>query len=83
MKNEPHVLGGVPIFEYPANAARMGAFEVILPLLDAINETESNRLDDVVQPDNGNRGGLWIGVALAVLVVAIIVVVILIKRKKA
>lgn len=49
VKSEPHVLGGVPIFEYPANAERMGAFEVVLPLLDAINETESNRLDDVVQ----------------------------------
>lgn len=49
VKSEPHVLGAVPIFEYPANAERMGAFEVVLPLLDAINETESNRLDDVVQ----------------------------------
>lgn len=48
-KAEPHVLGGVPIFEYPANAARLGAFEIVLPLLDAINEVESNRLDDVVQ----------------------------------
>ena len=48
-KSEPHVLGMVPIFEYPANAARLGAFEIVLPLLDAINETESNRLDDVVQ----------------------------------
>ena len=48
-KAQPHVLGGVPIFEYPANAARLGAFEIVLPLLDAINEVESNRLDDVVQ----------------------------------
>ena len=48
-KSEPHVLGCVPIFEYPANLARLGAFEIVLPLLDAINETESNRLDDVVQ----------------------------------
>lgn len=49
VKNEPHVLECVPIFEYPANAARLGAFEIVLPLLDAINEAESNRLDDVVQ----------------------------------
>ena len=49
MKAEPHVLGMVPIFEYPANRARLGAFEVVLPLLDAINEVESNRLDDVEQ----------------------------------
>ena len=49
VKAEPHVLGMVPIFEYPANRARMGAFEVALPLLDALNEVESNRLDDVEQ----------------------------------
>ena len=49
LKESPHILGDVPIFEYPANLARLGAFEVVLPLLDAINEIESNRLDDVVQ----------------------------------
>lgn len=48
-KNEPHALGDVPIFSYPANAAMTGAFEIVLPLLDAISEIESNRLDDVVQ----------------------------------
>lgn len=48
-KEEPHVLGDVPIFEYPANKARLGSFEIVLPLLDAINELESNRMDDVVQ----------------------------------
>ena len=49
VKQEAHVLGMVPIFEYPANRARLGAFEVALPLLDALNEVESNRLDDVEQ----------------------------------
>ena len=49
IKSQPHVLGMVPIFEYPANRARLGAFEVALPLLDALNEVESNRLDDVEQ----------------------------------
>lgn len=49
VKTQPHVLNDVPIFEYPANAARLGAFEIVLPLLDAINELESNRMDDVVQ----------------------------------
>ncbi len=48
-KNEPHVLGCVPIFEYKTGSAMLGAFEIVLPLLDAINEAESNRLDDVVQ----------------------------------
>lgn len=51
-KSEPHVLGEVPIFEYPANAAKTGAFEIVLSLLDAISEIESNRLDDLVQSVN-------------------------------
>jgi len=45
----PHVLGMIPIIEYPASDARLGAFEIVLPLLDALNEVQSNRLDDVVQ----------------------------------
>ena len=48
-KAEKHVLGMLPIIEYPANNARLGAFEIVLPLLDALNEAQSNRLDDVVQ----------------------------------
>lgn len=40
---------GIPIVEYPANNARLGAFEPVIPLLDAINMTESNRLDGVEQ----------------------------------
>lgn len=48
-KTEAHALDCVPIFEYPANNARQGAFEIVLPLLDAINNVESNRLDGVEQ----------------------------------
>lgn len=44
---KPHGLGGIPVFEYPANAARMGLFERCLSLLDGINTVESNRLDNV------------------------------------
>ena len=44
-----HGLGVVPIFEYPANNARLGSFEIVLPLLDAINNIESNRMDGVEQ----------------------------------
>jgi SPP1 family phage portal protein len=44
-----HGLGVVPIFEYPANNARLGAFEIVLPLLDAINNVESNRMDGIEQ----------------------------------
>lgn len=29
--------------------ARLGAFEIVIPLLDAINMTESNRIDGVEQ----------------------------------
>lgn len=46
---EDHVLGDIPIIEYPANNARLGAFEIVLPLLDAINNTVSNRLDGIDQ----------------------------------
>lgn len=45
----PHALGMIPIFEYPANNARQGAFEIVLPLLDAINTVASNRMDGVEQ----------------------------------
>ena len=44
-----HGLGVVPIIEYPANNARLGAFEIVLPLLDAINNIESNRMDGIEQ----------------------------------
>lgn len=47
--SQGHVLGDIPIFIYQANQAQTGAFEIVLPLLDAINELESNRMDDVVQ----------------------------------
>ena len=47
-RSEDQILG-IPIIEYPANAARLGAFEIVLPLLDAINTTESNRIDGVEQ----------------------------------
>ena len=40
---------GEPIIEYPANNARLGAFEIVLPLLDAINNIESNRMDGIEQ----------------------------------
>ena len=49
IESKPHVLGMIPIFEYPANNARLGAFEIVLPMLDAINTVASNRLDGVEQ----------------------------------
>lgn len=44
-----HNFGMVPIVEYPCNNVYMGAFEVVLPLLDAYNTTMSNRLDGIEQ----------------------------------
>lgn len=44
-----HNFGMVPLVEYPCNPLYMGAFEVVLPLLDAINTTQSNRLDGIEQ----------------------------------
>ena len=48
-KVENNPLGRIPIIEYPANNARIGAFEIVLPLLDAINDIDSNRLDGIEQ----------------------------------
>ena len=45
----PHTLGMIPIIEYPADDARLGVFEVVVDLLEALNELQSNRLDDLVQ----------------------------------
>lgn len=49
VKSEEHIYGDIPIIEYPANSARLGAFEIVLPLLDAINTTASDRVDGVEQ----------------------------------
>ena len=46
-KQEPRTVPYIPIIEYPNNDARMGAFEVVLPLLNAINTVESNRVDSI------------------------------------
>ena len=44
-----HNFGMVTLVEYPCNAVYMGAFEVVLPLLDAYNSTMSNRMDGIEQ----------------------------------
>jgi len=50
VRNElPHIFGGIPIIEYPLNQDRIGAFEPVISLLDAINTLQSNRLDGVEQ----------------------------------
>lgn len=49
VRSDVHTFGGVPLVEYLNNEARIGAFEIVLPMLNAINTLESNRLDDTEQ----------------------------------
>lgn len=49
VREEPLALGMIPIFEYVNNNARIGAFEVVETLLDAINTLASNRVDATEQ----------------------------------
>lgn len=49
IESRPHFLGAIPIIEYPLNNARLGVFEPVIPLLNAINEIDSNRLDGIEQ----------------------------------
>lgn len=46
---QPHIYGGIPLIEYPFNQDRIGAFELVIKLLDGINLLQSNRLDGVEQ----------------------------------
>lgn len=47
IQKRPHSI--IPIIEYPLNDARLGAFESVLSILDAINIVQSNRVDGVEQ----------------------------------
>lgn len=44
-----HTYENIPLIEYPLNSERIGDFELVLPLLDAINTIQSNRVDGVEQ----------------------------------
>ena len=46
---EKHNFGMVTLVEYPCNPNYMGAFEPVVPLLDALNLTLSNKLDGIEQ----------------------------------
>lgn len=50
---EGHILGSIPLVEYENNTARMGAFEAVLPILNAINQLESDAVDSVQDFVNG------------------------------
>ena len=50
IKETPNMWQGrIPIIEYPANPARMGAFETVISLLDAINIVDSDRANGLSQ----------------------------------
>lgn len=49
LSETPNKLGYIPIVEYPENNSRLGAFEIVLGILDSINLIESNALDDIEQ----------------------------------
>ena len=44
-----NMFGLIPIIEYPANSARLGCFEIVLSLLDAINDFDCARTEAVQQ----------------------------------
>ena len=46
---ERNQFGMIPIIEYPANTARLGCFEIVLSMLDAINDFDSARKEAVEQ----------------------------------
>ena len=50
---EAHSLGGIPLIEYENNMARMGAFETVITVLNAINQLESDAVDSVQDFVNG------------------------------
>lgn len=45
----PHTIGAIPLIEYPQGNDRLGTFEVVIPMLNAINAIQSNRVDGVEQ----------------------------------
>lgn len=48
-REEDYPLSELPIIEYPCGEDRMSSAEVVIPLCDAINNLNSNRLDGVEQ----------------------------------
>lgn len=44
-----HGFGGIPIVEYPNNHERISDIELVVDILDAINNMQSNRMDGIEQ----------------------------------
>lgn len=49
VKSQVNSFGMIPIIEYPANTARLGCFEIVLSMLDAINDFDCARKEAVEQ----------------------------------
>lgn len=49
ISSQIHAFGGIPIVEYPNNADRLSDIELVISMLDAINEIQSNRVDGIAQ----------------------------------
>ena len=49
VKSRLHAFGGIPIVEYPNNQDRLSDIEIVIDLLDAINNMQSNRMDAIEQ----------------------------------
>lgn len=49
LKSKLHVFGGIPIVEYPNNQDRVSDIELVIDILDAINNMQSNRMDSIEQ----------------------------------
>ena len=49
VKSKLHAFGGIPIVEYPNNQDRVSDIELVIDILDAINNMQSNRMDAIEQ----------------------------------
>ena len=49
LRKSPNFLRMIPIIEFAANSDYAGCFEKAIPLMDAINDINSNRVDDIEQ----------------------------------
>ena len=49
VSQKDNYVGMIPIIDCPADFSMLGVFEIVMDLLGALNELQSNRMDDIVQ----------------------------------
>jgi len=49
VRSRVHAFGDIPIIEYPNNQSRISDIELVISMLDAINNMQSNRMDSIEQ----------------------------------